>query len=39
MKPSPISWGQLQQDTESSKVVSYARRSGLLLFDPLEDGG
>jgi len=38
-KLSPIVWGQLQQHTvESSKVVNYARRSGLLLFDRRQDG-
>lgn len=38
-KLGPIIWGQLQQHTvESSEVVKYSRRSGLLLFDRHEDG-
>lgn len=38
-KLSPIVWAQLQQHTvETSSVVKYSRRSGLLLFDRHEDG-
>jgi hypothetical protein len=38
-KLSPMVWGQLQQHTvESSDIVKYSRRSGLLLFDRGEDG-
>ncbi|MEY4544283.1 MAG: hypothetical protein RL685_478 [Pseudomonadota bacterium] len=38
-KLSPIIWGQLQQHTvETSNVVKYARRTGVLLFDRGEDG-
>lgn len=38
-KLSPIVWGQLQQHTvESSEVVKYSRRSGMLLFDRGKDG-
>jgi len=38
-KLGPIIWAQLQQHTvESSKVVKYSRRSGLLLFDRRPEG-
>jgi len=34
-----ILWGQLQGHTiEASKTVNYSRRSGLLVFDRMEDG-
>lgn len=34
-----ILWGQLQQHTvESSVTVNYTNRSGLLIFDRMEDG-
>jgi len=38
-KPGPIVWGALQSHTVAgSKTVNFTRRTGLLVFDRMEDG-